>query len=370
MSTLDSPDLSSLHSRDAVSAPADAEDTYLRNLWYFVAPSEQLKRGRTLSREILGEPILLGRTSEGMAFALRDICPHRGIPLRFGSFDGCEVSCGYHGWTFTPDGRCTRMPALPPDHAIRLERVKVESYPCREVQGNVWIFMADPKRPQPPESAEIPTVPLDAEAKPRFWVTVPFPCHADHAIYPLMDPAHAAFVHTSFWWKKNPENMRYKEKAVEPSPLGWRVTRHRVQSENRVYRLLGRDVTTELVYCLPGIRLEEIRSEKHILACLTVVTPVNERMSDCYHAVYASMPWLAPLTPLARALAKVFLGQDRSLCVKQIQGLKYNPRLMLVGDPDMQGRWYFNLKREWTRSQEEGRAFRNPVEPRILRWRS
>ncbi len=30
----------------------------------------------------------------------------------------------------------------------------------------------------------------------------------------------------------------------------------------------------------------------------------------------------------------------------------------------------FNLKQEWTRSKEEGRPFRNPVDRRILRWRS
>ena len=56
----------------------------LRDLWYFAATSRELKRGGMFRREILGEPVLLGRDGEGRAFALRDICPHRAVPLSAG----------------------------------------------------------------------------------------------------------------------------------------------------------------------------------------------------------------------------------------------------------------------------------------------
>ena len=38
-------------------------------------------RGRLVHRMMLGEPVLLGRDDAGAVFALRDICPHRGMPL-------------------------------------------------------------------------------------------------------------------------------------------------------------------------------------------------------------------------------------------------------------------------------------------------
>ena len=42
-------------------------------------------------------------------FAMRDSCPHRGIPLSCGWFDGETVTCKYHGWVFEPgSGQCTR----------------------------------------------------------------------------------------------------------------------------------------------------------------------------------------------------------------------------------------------------------------------
>ena len=64
--------------------------------------------GRNLSKATLLEvPLVLGRTSEGKAFAMRDSCPHRGIPLSYGHFDGKNLQCSYHGWEFDAcSGRC------------------------------------------------------------------------------------------------------------------------------------------------------------------------------------------------------------------------------------------------------------------------
>jgi hypothetical protein len=43
-----------------------------------------------------------------------------------------------------------------------------------------------------------------------------------------MDPTHAAFVHTSWWFKKEATKLRPKEKHFEPIKLGWRMVRHPV----------------------------------------------------------------------------------------------------------------------------------------------
>jgi len=85
---------------------------FLYDVWYFAALSGELKPGEMRRYEILGEPVLLGRTKAGEAFALRDICPHRAAPLSAGQLhreaDGSEtVECPYHGWRYrTGDGVC------------------------------------------------------------------------------------------------------------------------------------------------------------------------------------------------------------------------------------------------------------------------
>src|SRR5438067_10150501 len=93
---------------EARNAPA-----FLRNLWYRAAQANDVESGRMLRRILLGEPVLLGRTRSGEAFALRDICPHRGVPLSAGKICADQtVECAYHGWRFAADGTCQFIPSL------------------------------------------------------------------------------------------------------------------------------------------------------------------------------------------------------------------------------------------------------------------
>ena len=117
------------------------ESEILRDLWYMAIPGQELKRGRMLGKKLLGMSMLLGRDAKGEVFAMRDICPHRGIPLSHGTFDGQEIECCYHGWKFNCSGTCTEIPSLLPTQKFDFERVLVDCFPCREVQGNVWVFM-------------------------------------------------------------------------------------------------------------------------------------------------------------------------------------------------------------------------------------
>src|SRR5437867_2814509 len=56
----------------------------LREAWYYALPSRRLRRRAAGAKLMLGEPILIGRNSPGTPFALRDLCPHRGMPPRAG----------------------------------------------------------------------------------------------------------------------------------------------------------------------------------------------------------------------------------------------------------------------------------------------
>src|ERR1700759_5095692 len=92
-----------------VSSPpgSDGDLGFLWDFWYPALPSAEIS-GRKLARAMLLEvPLVLGRTDEGRAFAMRDSCPHRGIPLSYGHFDGKNLQCSYHGWEFDAcSGRC------------------------------------------------------------------------------------------------------------------------------------------------------------------------------------------------------------------------------------------------------------------------
>jgi phenylpropionate dioxygenase-like ring-hydroxylating dioxygenase large terminal subunit len=70
--------------------------------WYPALRTSELRAGKTAKAMLLGVPVLVGRKNDGKLFAMRDLCPHRGIPLSAGWFDGETVTCKYHGWRFEP----------------------------------------------------------------------------------------------------------------------------------------------------------------------------------------------------------------------------------------------------------------------------
>ena len=320
------------------------------------------------AKTVLGEPLLLARRRDGEVFALRDICPHRGLPLSFGWFDGTEVTCAYHGWRFDGGGRCTGIPSLTAAQDFDPGRIKVRRYPCREAQGCIWVFMADDPRNDVPE-IDPPEVPDVGERSPRVIESQTFQCQSDQAVVGLVDPAHGPFVHAAWWWRRR-RSMHEKEKRFAPSPLGFRMVRHPPSANSVAYRVLGGEISTEISFCLPGVRIEHIRAGPHAVCNLTAVTPVSDERTEVHNLIYWTQPWLTPLTPVLKPLARHFLSQDRRMVSRQQLGLRHNPPLMLINDADTQVKWYYRLKKEWQRVQDEGGAFSNPVKDTVLRWRT
>ncbi len=338
----------------------------LREAWYYAAPSRRLRPGATLALTMLGEPVLLGRGRDGAVFALRDICPHRGMPLSAGTFDGGEIECCYHGWRFARDGRCTAIPSLVAGQEFDLARVAVPRYPAREVQGNIWVFFGG----DPGAAPDLPLLAGFAEsARPDLIETMRFPAAIDHAVIGLMDPAHGPFVHAAWWWRSR-RSVHEKAKEFEPSPWGFAMSRHSPSSNSRAYRLLGGAPETEITFRLPSVRIEQSRAGRHAVVNLTALTPIDGETTLVTHCIYWTAPWLSALKPLLRPYVRAFLRQDRDIMRRQQQGLRFAPVLSLIDDSDTQARWYYRLKEEYRRSRAEARPFANPVKPQTLRWRS
>jgi phenylpropionate dioxygenase-like ring-hydroxylating dioxygenase large terminal subunit len=148
------------------------------------------------------------------------------------------------------------------------------------------------------------------------------------------------------------------------------MKRHRLPPENRMYRPFGRVVTTEISYQLPGLRIEQVQSERHTLVGLTAITPLDAKSSDVHQVFWWTPKWMTLVRPLLRHFAGSFLDQDRDVVVLQQEGLRHNPALLLIDDADTQAKWYFRVKREWLRAAEEGRAFENPLREKTLTWKS
>src|SRR5690349_13162444 len=101
----------------------------LTGFWYRALPSEKVKQGQLHKTMLLETPLVIGRERSGKPFALRDTCPHRGMPLSCGRFDGALLECGYHGWTFDAlSGQCKQIPSLTSDQNLKIDRIYAGNY--------------------------------------------------------------------------------------------------------------------------------------------------------------------------------------------------------------------------------------------------
>ena len=342
--------------------------------WYPALRAERLKRGETAVTTLLGISMLLGRKSDGAMFAMRDLCPHRGIPLSAGWFDGETVQCKYHGWRFEPcSGRCEEIPSLTSFDGLEPTKIYANSFPVVERDGYAWVYVPAAGAGRVTDLGELTAVPELPKFGARFrraHLQAELPCNVDHGIIGLMDPAHGPFVHRAWWWR-NAGSIHEKTKKFEPIPNGFRMSAHAPSSNSAPYRLLGKPETT-IDFVLPNRRYETIRAvnargKERWFTSLTTVTPVTA--STCRIDVVAAwdIAYHVPfVTTIARYFGAKFVAQDQQTMVEQARGLRSNPGLMLIDDADMPAKWYFALKQRRLKGEGE-HPLSGPVE---LHWRS
>jgi len=342
------------------------ESLFLKNLWYFAMHGAFLKKGKLVAKEILGERIVFGRNDAGEPFALRDNCPHRGVPLSEGWYDGKELQCCYHGWKFNHTGTCTSIPALA-DEKFDRSKIKVFQYPCKEISGTVWIYIPRNKTQLQDADSRLPDLLISADKQFRFVEKVVMPGNIDHSVIGLIDPAHVTFVHQSWYWR-SASKLKRKEKEFVPDNLGFKMARHKPSSNSKGYSILKGETSTEINFQLPGNRFEHIRVGNHEIVSITCLTPINETTTELNHIFFTSIGLVKYIWWPLRYLGKQFIHQDLGVFQKLNRGLESKPTLMLLGEPDEQARWYHELKRAWDTSQQNNTPFENPVKAKTLHW--
>lgn len=352
-----------MHETNQIQFPTD--------FWYAAMPASDLKRRQMKRQMLLNRPFLILRDEYGKVSALDDHCPHRGIPLSDGQFDGKEVECCYHGWKFNCEGTCTEIPSLMPDSSVKIERIKTKSFPCEESDGMIWVYISDEKNK---EIKKIPQLEIFSENYKTQVLSSQLKCDMDHGIIGLMDPAHGPFVHQAWWWRKQ-TSIHDKAKKFEPIENGFRMSSHTPSSNSAAYKLLNiynEPITTQIDFVLPNRRLEIIRCGKYWFSSQAIVTPITDKESRLdFVAAWNILNGVPFIKSIYKIFAKKFIGQDQQIMEKQSVGLRDNPKLILIDDADTQAKWYFQLKNAYQKSQQNGVEMEHPLkEPVTLRWRS
>src|ERR1041385_3928445 len=312
----------------------------LTGFWSRALPARLVKTGQLHKAMLLEVPLVIGRDRQGKPFALRASCPHRGMPLSYGQFDGEQIECSYHGWRFdAQSGQCRLVPSLTSDQNLKVDRIYAGNYACEERDSFIWVFIPDAApagagftaREVP--GVDVPRVPVFSSGFRSAYLTADLPCSVDHGIIGLMDPAHGPFVHQAWWWRSR-HSIHEKRKQFEPIPNGFRMRAHVPSSNSAPYKLLrlyskADALNTTIDFVLPNLRSETIVVGKHWFSSLTTVTPITR--NQCRIDVVACwniFHWVPFGASLLKFVFAKFVEQDRRTMELQSEGLKHNTHLM------------------------------------------
>jgi phenylpropionate dioxygenase-like ring-hydroxylating dioxygenase large terminal subunit len=160
-----------------------------RNRWWVAGLAWELK-GAPLARTLLGHPVVLFRTPEGVAAALEDRCCHKELPLSLGTVESRGLRCGYHGLLFDAAGRCIEVPG----EAQVPGRARVRAYPLRERDQILWIWIGDRAEDQPtdePPAYRFHSDPAYQFGGAAYHYDAPWQLIHDN----ILDLSHVAYVH-------------------------------------------------------------------------------------------------------------------------------------------------------------------------------
>ena len=180
----------------------------IKNHWYAVEFGHEVGDQPVLAR-VHGHDLVLWRNTNGTVNAQSDLCVHRGGSLAGGSVVGDCIQCPYHGWLYGADGACARIPANRAGLPIP-RKARIDTYPCVERYGFVWVFLGDlPDRQRPP-LPELDGLELHTEARAEGFRAVHgeflWDANYDRVLENAVDIAHTPFVHAgSFGNRDEPE---------------------------------------------------------------------------------------------------------------------------------------------------------------------
>jgi len=165
----------------------------MRRYWIPIRPLAQLIDEDVMPVRILGEDLVLFRSTRGDLGLVGEFCAHRMAKLKYGFPGDGGLRCCYHGWMYSPTGQCIDMPMEAADSTFK-DRVKITGYPVKELGGLVWAYMGPSPAPLLP--------PWDLFVMPNAirqigiaelacnWLQ----CHENTG-----DPTHSAYLHGHYF---------------------------------------------------------------------------------------------------------------------------------------------------------------------------
>jgi Rieske 2Fe-2S family protein len=116
--------------------------------WFYVCRDERLAAGDRFVADVAGESVLVVKDRDGQVQAHANVCRHRGARLCEESGPGSKagITCPYHAWTYSLDGRLIGTPHLAADEVDR-DSLSLWGVACEIWHGFVFVNLAPDPTP-------------------------------------------------------------------------------------------------------------------------------------------------------------------------------------------------------------------------------
>ena len=163
----------------------------IRDQWYAIMASAQIKPGRLVAAKRFGENLVLFRNRAGKLGCVSDLCAHRGASLGKGCVSDGNIKCPFHGIEYDTSGKCVYVPSEGRSSEADFSRFDLRNYETREIGGIVFAWYGTDRPDHEPDCFDVVTDDSYVyDEMQDHWKV-----HYSRVIENQLDVSHLAFVH-------------------------------------------------------------------------------------------------------------------------------------------------------------------------------
>ncbi|NMC53234.1 MAG: aromatic ring-hydroxylating dioxygenase subunit alpha [Chloroflexi bacterium] len=290
----------------------------IRNQWYVVLESDEVKAGKPVGVTRLGEKMVFWRDDQGKACCMVDVCPHLGAPLSLGKVKDGHITCPFHGFEYDTSGHCVVLPAYGSQGKIP-KALRAKTYPVHEARGLIWIWWGE----SAPEDLQLPRFfeSLEDESFVFGRFRDHWPVHYSRMAENQLDVMHLPFVHHNTIGRGNRSVVDGPYIELDEGLMNvWVMNRLDDGSPVKKPKEVSRpDRRPFLQFRFPNLWHNWISDDIRIVIAFVPVDDENTIMMGRFYQKAVRFPLAAQLFNLSGVLgSRVVANQDKRVVSQQV----------------------------------------------------
>jgi len=288
----------------------------IKNQWYVVLKSNEVKSNKPVGVIRFGEKLVFWRDSNGEVTCMFDRCPHLGAKLSMGKINKDNITCPFHGFEYDQSGKCDHIPAFGNNGKIP-RSLKVKTYPTYELNDFIWVYYGEDKseETQPPKFFSEISNEFSYLSFCDHWKV-----HYSRMIENQLDMSHLPFVHHNTIGRGN--------KSVVDGPLviqdgqQLNVWVHN-REDNGTKRLSANELEIpdrhpSLQFHFPNIWHNWIADDIRVMIAFVPVDEENTLLYGRFYQKVIKVPIIKSIMNISGVIgSKVIANQDKRVVEKQ-----------------------------------------------------